>query len=279
MRLIEAIVNANHLALAGDAKAGLHVTDYADSLPLIALTCIDPRLNRFFPGVLGLPEEQFIWLRNAGNILTGPLSSTMRSLALACAIKGGREIAIIGHSDCGVRKTTVATLTDRLKALGIDRHQLPENLAEFFGVFASERQNVIRSVDFVRSSPIIGPKIPVHGLLVDTESGKLEWVVNGYEALVRPGAKAIAGIQMPDIGGLAGAFAEQAAFKLGEMKFPESKIGEVVAFPGEWASQLKAAVHPVATTPAPVASAPPPIAGPIPVPPRIPDKIRMRMKK
>ena len=66
---------------------------------------------------------------------------------------------------------------------------------------------------------------------------------------------------------------------LGEMKFPESKIGEVVAFPGEWASQLKAAVHPVATTPAPVASAPPPIAGPIPVPPRIPDKIRMRMKK
>ena len=45
--------------------------DYAGELPVVALTCIDPRLNRFFPGVLGLPEEQFIWLRNAGNIITG----------------------------------------------------------------------------------------------------------------------------------------------------------------------------------------------------------------
>ena len=74
--------------------------DFTGELPVIALTCIDPRLNRLFPGVLGLPEEHFIWLRNAGNIITGPLSSTMRSLALACAVKGGREIAIIGHTDC-----------------------------------------------------------------------------------------------------------------------------------------------------------------------------------
>ena len=68
-------------------------------LPLIALTCIDPRLNHLLPDRLGIPEESFIWLRNAGNIVTGPLSSTMRSLALACAIKGGKEIAVIGHTD------------------------------------------------------------------------------------------------------------------------------------------------------------------------------------
>ena len=30
----------------------------------------------------------------------------MRSLALACAVKGGREIAIIGHTDCQIAKTT-----------------------------------------------------------------------------------------------------------------------------------------------------------------------------
>ena len=29
----------------------------------------------------------------------------MRSIALACAIKGGREIAIIGHTDCKVAQT------------------------------------------------------------------------------------------------------------------------------------------------------------------------------
>src|SRR5579871_2859714 len=112
MRLFEAIMDANHRALAGDASAGLHPADFANALPVAALTCIDARLNPLFPEALALPKEQFIWLRNAGNIITGPMSSTMRSLALACAIKGGREIAIIGHTDCQVCKTSTAQLTD-----------------------------------------------------------------------------------------------------------------------------------------------------------------------
>ena len=186
MRLFDAILDANHRALNGDKTAGVHVADYTTELPLIALTCIDPRLNRFFPGVLGLPEDYFIWLRNAGNIITGQLSSTLRSIALACAVKGGREIAIIGHTDCQVRQATVSFLTDRFKALGVDRRHLPENLAEYFGLFASERSNVIRGVDFIRQSPLIGPAVPVHGLIVDVQNGRLEWIVNGYDTLAKP---------------------------------------------------------------------------------------------
>ena len=115
MRLFEAIIDANHRAIAGDASAGLHPADFADELPVIALTCVDPRLNAIFPNALALPAEQFIWLRNAGNIITQPLSSTMRSLALACAVKGGKEIAIIGHTDCQVRKTTAMQLLNKFK--------------------------------------------------------------------------------------------------------------------------------------------------------------------
>src|SRR6188768_2280389 len=132
MRLLEAIIDANHRASAGDQTAGLHPAEFEDSLPIIALTCIDPRLNPLMPEVLGIPEAHFIWLRNAGNVITGPTSSTMRSLALACAVKGGREIVIIGHTDCLVCKTSMMELTDRLKALGVDRTQLPENLTEYF---------------------------------------------------------------------------------------------------------------------------------------------------
>src|SRR5882762_7397382 len=125
MRLLEAIIEANHRALAGDASAGVHPGNFEGELPLVALTCIDARLNPLFPGVLGLPKEQFIWLRNAGNIITGPVSSTMRSLALACAVKGGKEIAVIGHSDCMVCKTSAMNLTDAFKALGVERAALP----------------------------------------------------------------------------------------------------------------------------------------------------------
>src|SRR5947209_4875583 len=221
MRLFEAIVDANHRAIAGDQNAGVHPGDFEDELPVIALTCIDPRLNALFPDVLALPGEQFIWLRNAGNIITGPTSSTMRSLALACAIKGGKEIAIIGHSDCRVRQTSVAELTDRFRNLGIERSRLPDNLNEFFGLFASERQNVLRGVEFVRQSPLIGPKIPVHGLLVDIETGKLEWLVNGYETLQRADTQSAApGPALLD---------KLPAFNLGEMKFPDFKIGEVAS--------------------------------------------------
>jgi carbonic anhydrase len=227
MRLFESIIDANHRAVAGDASAGLHPDEFADELPIIALTCIDPRLNALFPNVLGIPAEQFISLRNAGNIVTAPLSSTMRSLALACAVKGGKEIAIIGHTDCHVCKTTTMQLLDKLKACGVDRAALPENLNEFFGMFATERQNVIKACDIIRHSPLIGAKIPVHGLVVDIETGRLEWLVNGYEVWQRPASlvknvfASLAGASTEDLGG-----GTMAGFQLGEMKFPELKIGE-----------------------------------------------------
>jgi carbonic anhydrase len=169
------------------------------------------------PEVLGVPEEQFIWLRNAGNIITGPLGSTMRSIALACAVKGGKEIAIIGHTDCKVRHTSASDLIDRLRNLGIDRAKLPDNVNEFFGLFASERANILKAVDFVRQSPIIGAAIPVHGLLVDIRSGALEWLVNGYNALNVAGTSTLSGNEwtLPP-------------FDLGTMKFPDSKIGDSV---------------------------------------------------
>ena len=224
MRLFESIIEANHKAVAGDASAGLHPDEFADSLPIIALTCIDPRLNAFFPNILGVPADQFIWLRTAGNIITGPLSSTMRSLALACAVKGGKEIAIIGHTDCQVAHTTAMELLEKLKALGVDRSRLPDNLNEFFGIFSSERQNVIKACDFVRHSPLIGPNIPVHGLLADIETGKLDWLVNGYEKLNQAQSQ-----PQPAAGNPLGGFTSLKDFEMGEMKFPAAKIGEWVS--------------------------------------------------
>src|SRR5882724_6916766 len=253
MRLFEAIVDANHRAIAGDATAGVRVADFESELPVIALTCVDPRLNALFPNVLGIPAEQFIWLRNAGNIITAPLSSTMRSLALACAVKGGREIAIIGHTDCQVCKTSTMKLTDAFRALGVERAGLPENLTEFFGLFASERQNVIKAVDYVRHSPIIGPKIPVHGLMVDIATGKLEWVVNGYQAL-----DTVVAVKAQSIGHAdesIDAMKSFTAFKMGEMKFPDTKIGELATGaktwppPGSQPGDVKAPETPAPTSP------------------------------
>lgn len=272
MRLFEAILAANHRALAGDANAGLHPTEFESELPVVALTCIDPRLNPLLPQVLGILPEHFIWLRNAGNIITGPLSSTTRSLSLACAVKGGKEIAIIGHTDCLVGKTTTMELLDRLRGLGVERHLLPENLNEFFGLFASERQNVIKAVDIVRRSPLIGPKIPVHGLLVDTQSGRLEWIVNGYQSLGAPvSVRPPSGLVTQALDTLQHA----AGFNIGEMKMPDVKIGEVVTKVGQWIQEKEAAAQVQVAAPA-APPTPPPIA--IASPPRISGTERLRAR-
>ena len=235
MRLFEAILEANHRAVGGDADAGLHPAEFADALPVVALTCIDARLNKLFPAVLGVPEDQFIWLRNSGNIIFEPMSSMMRTLAMACAIKGGKEIAIIGHTDCLVAKTNTTQLLERFKALGVERHALPDNLNEFFGIFSSERQNVIKACETARHSPLIGPRIPVHGLLVDVQSGKLEWLVNGYQTW---GTAADKWNEVVKSGGeTLDKLKSLTDFSLGEMKFPETKIGEAVAKAEDWLSQ------------------------------------------
>ena len=187
MRLFDAILDANQRATDGHALP-LIPDEFADALPLVALTCIDARLNHRLPEALGVPESHFIWLRNAGNIITSPMSSTLRSLALACAVKGGKEILILGHSDCLVRKTGTLELLGKFDALGVPRAKLPENLQEFFGLFASERQNVLRAVEHVRASPLIGPRVPVHGALLDLATGRLEVLVNGYQVFATANA-------------------------------------------------------------------------------------------
>ena len=232
MRLFEAIIEENHRAISGDTTAGLRQSEYADALPIAALTCIDVRLNPLIPEVLGIAEEHFIWLRNAGNNITGTQSSTMRSLALACAVKGAKEVCIIGHTDCQVCKTTTMQLLEKFKALGVERHLLPDNVNEFFGMFGSERQNVIKACEIVRSSHLIGAKIPVHGLLLDIETGKLEWLVNGYEKW------ATMSDRWNDVVKSAGETVDKLKaledFKIGEMKFPETKIGETVTKATDW---------------------------------------------
>ena len=256
MHLLESIVATAQRGPASAADTSARATEFAAALPLIVLTCIDPRLNPLVPRVLGLPEESFIWLRNAGNLITGPLSSTVRSLALAGAVKGGREIAIIGHTDCQVCKTTMLQLTERFRALGVDRAQLPENLVEFFGLSASERNNVLRATEHVRSSPLIGPRVPVHGLLLDLNTARLEWVVNGYQTLetqtsTRPATPAASPAgPMPD------AWAKLGKFEMGEMRNSTDQIGEVRTTHSAPSAPASAMLH--APDPAPKAAPTPP---------------------
>ena len=199
----------------------------------------------------------------------------MRSLALACAIKGGKEIAIIGHTDCLVGKTTTTELIDRLRALGIERRLLPDNINEYFGLFGSDRQNVIKAATRARSSPLIGPKTPVHGLLVDIETGRLEWLVNGYQTLEILGARWDETVK--SAGQTVDALKSLADFKIGEMKFPDTRIGEVVSQAENWLAGKVQELE-IKPPPAPAPPAARPVPPKIPLPPPLRPRMQLRKK-
>lgn len=251
MRLFEAIVKANKESSNPISSVNFDTAQFKESLPIVILTCIDPRLNKLFPNVLGVSDEEFIWLRNAGNIITGSFSSTIRSLSLACAVKQGKEIAVIGHTDCLIGKSTVLSITEQFKKLGIDRIKLPDNLVEFFGLFASERQNVINATQFIRQSALISSKVPVHGLLLDTNTGKMEWIVNGYETLGAQSTQFSTTLESAatKVQATVGMIQD---FQVGSTTVAETKIGEAIEKIGEMASKAKQIIqeNPEAATPA-----------------------------
>ena len=73
------------------------------------------------------------------------------------------------------------------------------------------------------------------GCCVDIETGKLEWLVNGYQAWTTMSDK------WNDVVRSAGETVDKLKsltdFNIGEMKFPETKIGETVTKATDWLSQ------------------------------------------
>jgi hypothetical protein len=117
-------------------------------------------------------------------------------------------------------------------------------------MFSSERQNVIKACEIVRSSPLIGPKVPVHGLLMDVQNGRLEWLVNGYETFHSTATEFTASLKST-MDRAQAALGDMHDFKLGDMKFPETKIGELAGRMEPILQTIEdiAKAHPQAQTP------------------------------
>ena len=125
-------------------------------------------------------------------------------------------------------------------------------------------------MDIVRQSPLIGPKTPVHGLLLDIETGKVEWLVNGYQTLdtMRTHLNEVSA----SAGHTLDAMKSLMNFEIGGIKFPETKIGETVTKAEDW---LSGKVHQAESKPPPASPPAKPAAPPrIPLPPPFGPKLR-----
>src|SRR5258708_24869427 len=172
-------------------QSRLSVIGHAPRKRMAVVTCMDCRLVQMFEQALGLGRGDVIELRTAGATISKPeragaANDLIRSLAGGIYLLGFREVAVIGHTQCGLAHADQTILTASMQALGVDPQALIEKealgdvqgLVTWLGAFDDVHVNVKEVANLIRSSPFL-PKIPVHGLVIDITTGKFELVDKG----------------------------------------------------------------------------------------------------
>ena len=163
------------------------------------LTCMDARLDP--DKYAGLTEGDAHVIRNAGGRAS---DDAIRSLVISYKLLGTREFFVIHHSDCGMEFFTNDVMRDLLAssletaALGpggfYDVGDGPGSTeAEYidFLTISDRERAVVNDVYRIRNSPLVPPRIPIHGFVYDVRSGSLIEVPDATEA-GRPRATATA---------------------------------------------------------------------------------------
>jgi len=188
MPLLNDILTHNAEFVARNGGAPFRTNPFPDK-KLVVLTCMDTRLVELLPQAMSIRNGDVKLLKNAGAIVSHPFGSVMRSILVAVYELGAQEIAVVGHYGCGMAGLSCARIIDKAKARGV-----PENvfdtlshsgidLRAWLTGFDTPETGVRQSVGVIRNHPLLPPGLPVHGLMIDPDSGKLELLMDGYQEL------------------------------------------------------------------------------------------------
>lgn len=147
---------------------------------------MDTRLTDLLPRAMGLGNGDAKFIKNAGAVVSHPFGSTMRSILVAVYELGAEEICVIGHYGCGMGSIDPDKTFEKMEGYGVPRDTI--NTIEQAGIdlrawlqrIESIPDSVRESVRMIRNHPLVPNSLPIHGLVVDSETGKLDLVVNGY---------------------------------------------------------------------------------------------------
>lgn len=163
-------------------------TDKFPAKRMVILTCMDTRLVELLEKAMGISQGQAKIIRVAGAQVHHPFGSVMHSILIAVHMLGADEVIVVGHHDCGMQSVERNTFVEKLIQRGISRKTI--NIMEHAGVdlerwlhkFDNVYDSVRDTVSIIENHPFLAEAgIPVHGLVIDPHTGKLELVVDGYK--------------------------------------------------------------------------------------------------
>ncbi|MED0665384.1 carbonic anhydrase [Bacillus badius] len=162
-------------------------TDKFPDKRVVILTCMDTRLVELVTKAMNFRNGDVKIVRNAGAIVNHPFGSIMRSLLVAVYQLQADEVLVVGHHDCGMSTLSSETILGVMKERGVQDDTIDTlrhagiDVDHWLEGFSSVQESVEHSVGMIKQHPLMVKDIPVHGLVIDPETGKLDLVVDGYE--------------------------------------------------------------------------------------------------
>lgn len=139
--------------------------------PLLILTCMDPRID--IHRIFQLEPGDAVVLRNAGNQYT---EDVLRSMLIAVHEYNVKNIVVLGHLDCGMRKIHLDQLKHKLspqalKQIGQYGTNYQLALQRFFKAFTDEISNINNQKERLKVTKGIPSEVNVYGMLYDPFTG------------------------------------------------------------------------------------------------------------
>ncbi|WML40928.1 carbonic anhydrase [Neobacillus sp. OS1-2] len=154
---------------------------------MVILTCMDTRLLELLPKALNLGNGDAKLIKDAGALVSHPFGSVMRSILVAVYQLQAQEVLVIGHHDCGMSGMKPEPVIESMKARGITDETFANlsysgiDIKQWLQGFENVTESVAHSVDMIKNHPLLPSGVPVHGLVIDPKTGKLDLVVDGYQ--------------------------------------------------------------------------------------------------
>jgi len=174
-------------AFVEDKEYEKYLTDKYPEKKIAILTCMDTRLMELLPKALNLRNGDAKFIKNAGAVLTQPFGSAMRSILVAVYELHAEEVVVIGHHGCGMTNLDSKGLVNKIIEQGgvdplvietLERSGI--RMEKFLRGFTAPEHGVMHSVKMIRNHPLFPKDVPVHGFIMDPETGGLELLVEDY---------------------------------------------------------------------------------------------------
>ncbi|WP_240419611.1 beta-class carbonic anhydrase [Paenibacillus periandrae] len=184
--LMTTIINHNQQFVENKDYEQYLTTRFPDKR-MVIVTCMDTRLTELLPRAMNLRNGDAKVIKNAGAVVTHPFGSIMRSIIVAVYELKAKEIFVVGHHQCGMIGLNAPEVLEKAKERGVTEdmietlHHAGIDLAGFLRGFDDVQDSVLSSVKLIRNHPLLPKNLPVHGLIIHPETGKLDVVDNGYD--------------------------------------------------------------------------------------------------